>query len=213
MPVSRYLQWSSDDEIKTQGESKGHKMREILRIPGTREKSVVGVTISAYKINSYKHVADAPRKSYLGKARRLTPTQERWVKAILTLWADEMGGKVYSGGYGSGGCDGIWRFVSGWSEEQQEKFMTIFEWLRNGGYRGEELLKKAHMILFPKQSLSVMFQRANDVDEADFVEKAILKAFSKSNPIYVLATDYYLRRNTVQTLANYMQSDIAPWLT
>ncbi|MEQ2027549.1 hypothetical protein ABLB84_17760 [Xenorhabdus szentirmaii] len=58
-----------------------------------------------------------------------------------------------------------------------------------------------------------MFQRANDVDEADFVEKAILKAFSKSNPIYVLATDYYLRRNTVQTLANYMQSDIAPWLT
>ncbi|WP_416778318.1 hypothetical protein ACNFJN_08950 [Xenorhabdus budapestensis] len=164
-------------------------------------------------INSYRHVASAPRKSYLGKARRLTPPQERWVKAILSLWADEMGGLVYSGGYGDGGCDGIWRFVSGWSGEQQEKFMTVFEWLRNGGYRGEELLKTAHMILFPKQSLSDMFQRANDVDEADFVEKAILKAFSKSNPVYVLATDYYLRRNTVQTLANYMQSEIAPWLT
>ncbi|MDE9567074.1 hypothetical protein KKI93_24630 [Xenorhabdus bovienii] len=41
-------------------------------------------------INSYRHVANAPRKSYLGKARRLTPTQDRWVRAILSLWADEM---------------------------------------------------------------------------------------------------------------------------
>ncbi|WP_426577090.1 hypothetical protein ACP179_23240 [Xenorhabdus stockiae] len=164
-------------------------------------------------INSYRHVASAPRKSYLGKARRLTPAQERWVKAILSLWADEMGGSAYSGGYGGSGCDGIWRFVSGWSGEQQEKFMDVFDNLRTAGYKGEELLRKAHMILFPKQSLSDMFKRASDIDEANFVEKAILKAFSKSNPVYVLATDYYLRRNTVQTLANYMQSDIALWLT
>ncbi|MGK5747063.1 hypothetical protein ACSNKN_19320, partial [Proteus mirabilis] len=76
-----------------------------------------------------------------------------------------------------------------------------------------ELEEKAKSILFPKQSLSNMFQRANDVDEADFVEKAILKAFDKSNPVYVVATDYYLGRNTMQTLANYIQQQIAPWLT
>ncbi|HEM6924032.1 TPA: hypothetical protein U2I32_003585 [Providencia rettgeri] len=159
----------------------------------------------------YLQLAKSPRKSYLGKARRLTPPQERWTRAIISIWADEMKGGDYLG-YGGGG-DGIWRFITGWSGENIERFTKVFDQLSKEGYTGQELEEKARAILFPKQSLSDMFQRANDVDEADFVEKAILKAFDKSNPIYVVATDYYLGRNTLQTLANYMQEQIAPWLT
>ncbi|MEN7470998.1 hypothetical protein ABN069_15085 [Providencia rettgeri] len=111
------------------------------------------------------------------------------------------------------GSGSIWRFVTGWSGENIERFTKVFEQLKKEGYTGQELEEKARAILFPKQSLSNMFQRANDVDEADFVEKAILKAFDKSNPVYVVATDYYLGRNTMQTLANYIQKQVAPWLT
>ncbi len=163
------------------------------------------------KPDIYRYVADSPRKSYLGKARRLTPSQDRWVRAIISLWAGEMKDDSYLGlSWGSGS---IWRFVTGWSGENIERFTKVFEQLKKEGYTGSELEEKAKSILFPKQSLSNMFQRANDVDEADFVEKAILKAFDKSNPVYVVATDYYLGRNTMQTLANYIQQQIAPWLT
>ncbi|EPP4754332.1 hypothetical protein GN208_12120 [Morganella sp. HSTU-ASny43] len=159
---------------------------------------------------SYTAVANSPRKSHLGKARKLTPAQDRWVRAIITVWADEMRG---SDSPGYGGCGGVWRFLTGWSVENLDRFTDAFNSLRKLGYKGEELLKKAQSILFPKQSLSNMFQRANDVDEADFVEKSILKAFDKTNPVYVIATDYYLHRETMQNLANYMQERIAPWLT
>ncbi|QHD95034.1 hypothetical protein GSM99_11230 [Proteus terrae subsp. cibarius] len=73
--------------------------------------------------------------------------------------------------------------------------------------------KKPNQYYFQSNHSATCFSAPNDVDEADFVEKAILKAFDKSNPVYVVATDYYLGRNTMQTLANYIQQQIAPWLT
>ena len=160
--------------------------------------------------SAWQTVAKAPRKSWLGKVKKLTPMQERWVRAILGVWADEFGGQEYTGG--SSGC-GIWRFVSGWSCEETERFTTVLEGLRKIGYQGQELLIKAQAILWPKRTLSDMLNRANDEDEADFVEKAILKAYSIDNPVYVIACKYYVDRNTVQELANYMESEIAPWLT
>ncbi|WP_158784129.1 hypothetical protein [Pantoea sp. BAV 3049] len=160
--------------------------------------------------SAWETVAKAPRKSWLGKVKRLTPMQERWVKAILGVWADEFGGAYYTGG--NDGC-GIWRFVSGWSAEESDKFTKVLEGLRKIGYQGQELLIKAQAIIWPKRTISDMLNRANDEDEADFVEKAILKAWSKDNPVYVIACKYYVDRNTVQELANYMQYQVAPWLT
>lgn len=160
--------------------------------------------------SAWNHLAKAPRKSWLGKVKRLTPMQERWVKAILGVWADEFGGHDNTGG--SSGC-GIWRFVSGWSGEETERFTTVLEGLRKIGYQGQELLIKAQAIIWPKRTLSDILKRANDQDEADFVEKAILKAYSKDNTVYVIACKYYVDRNTVQELANYMESEISPWLS
>ena len=158
---------------------------------------------------AYKFIAKAPRKSWLGKEKKLTPMQSRWVRAILCVWAEEYGGDGYSGG---DGC-GIWKFISGWSMEETDRFLKVIEDLRKLGYKGDELLVKAKVILWPKRSISDMIQRANDEDEADFVEKAILKAYSINNPIYVIAHKYYVGRNTVQELANYLEGNIAPWLT
>ncbi len=46
----------------------------------------------------WQELAKAPRKSYLGKYKKLTPMQERWIKAILCVWAEEFGGGGYGGG-------------------------------------------------------------------------------------------------------------------
>ncbi|ELX9578597.1 hypothetical protein SLJ66_001966 [Escherichia coli] len=132
------------------------------------------------------------------------------MRAIIGVWADEVGGDEY---HGSRCAGGIWKFVTGWSGEETERFIDVFERLRKIGYTGEQLLIKAQGILWPKRSLSSMLQRANDENEADFVEKAILKSFQKDNPIYQIACKYYLDRNTVQELANYMEQRISPWLT
>ncbi|EMQ3399845.1 hypothetical protein WG294_004458 [Yersinia enterocolitica] len=162
------------------------------------------------KPTAWQELAKAPRKSYLGKYKKLTPMQERWIKAILCVWAEEFGGSGYGGGVDG---VGIWRFISGWSVEDTDRFTRTLEDLRKLGYQGVELLTKAQSILWPKRTISDMLQRANDEDEADFVEKAILKAFRTDNPIYVIACKYYVDRNPVQDLANYMQYQVSPWLT
>ncbi|MER5002271.1 hypothetical protein KDV89_20930 [Providencia stuartii] len=75
------------------------------------------------KSDAYRYVADLPRKSYLGKARRLTPSQDRWVRAIISMWAGEMKDDSYLGlSWGSGS---IWRFVSGWSGENIERLEVV----------------------------------------------------------------------------------------
>lgn len=158
---------------------------------------------------AWHQLAKTPRKSYLAKVKRLTPMQERWVKAILGLWASEVGGTVYYGGSGNG----IWRFVSGWSGEEMDRFTQVFDSLSKLGYQGQELLQKAQILLWPEKSIGNLLQRAGDQDDADFVEKTILQTFTKSDPIYIVARKYYIGRHTVQELANYMQRHIAPWLT
>ncbi|CAM6271196.1 hypothetical protein [Citrobacter portucalensis] len=41
---------------------------------------------------SWMKLASVPRRSYLGKYRRLTPSQSRWVRSLLGMWGREFGG-------------------------------------------------------------------------------------------------------------------------
>lgn len=34
----------------------------------------------------WSELAKVPRRSYLGKYRRLKPSQERWIRSLLSLW-------------------------------------------------------------------------------------------------------------------------------
>lgn len=34
----------------------------------------------------WSELAKFPRRSYLGKYRRLKPSQERWIRSLLSLW-------------------------------------------------------------------------------------------------------------------------------
>ncbi|MDO3422733.1 hypothetical protein QWI30_29245 [Citrobacter freundii] len=43
--------------------------------------------------NAWVMLAAAPRRSYLGKYRRLTPSQSRWVRSLLNHWGGMYGGQ------------------------------------------------------------------------------------------------------------------------
>ncbi len=160
---------------------------------------------------SWMKLASVPRRSYLGKYRRLTPAQSRWVHSLLGLWGREFGGSDTS--YLSGG-GGMWSMIlTGWTGEQQERITTVLAGLRKMGYSGDQLIMQAKAIIWPKKSLSDLMGNAADEEEAEFMERIILKSFSKNSIVYEIGKDYYTWRKTINDMARWMQYYHAPFLT
>ena len=163
--------------------------------------------------NAWRVVAGAPRKSYLGKGRKLTPVQNRWVRSLLSVWGETFGGSTC---YFLSGGGGMWgRIVQEeWNDDQMERFGCVFTQMRELGYCGEELIKKSAEILWPKKSLNSILARADNKEQADFIEKAILKAFSISSPIYIFGKMYYTGIDSNYTnMGDKLRERYAPFLT
>ncbi|AFJ47283.1 hypothetical protein [Shimwellia blattae] len=161
--------------------------------------------------NPWIKLSQAPRRSYLGKYQRITPAQNRWVRSLLNLWGSAYGGS----GTGHLSCGGgLWAMaLSGWTVEQQEQITDVLAGLRKIGYSGDELMKKARVLICPKKSLSVLIGNAGDEEEAAFMEAIILKSFGQGNPVYEIGRDYYTWRKTINDMARWMQFYYAPFLT
>lgn len=166
------------------------------------------------KHHAWATVAAAPRKSYLGRYRRLTKIQSMWIKSLLLTWGDMYGGNV-DGKLSCRGGSGLWSQIMPevWSDERAGEIVNVMAQLRKLGYRGEEQLQKAKEILWPKQSLKNMLLVAEINEECDFMERAVLAAMKANNPAYTLGKKYYAGRRTVTELGVYMQNHYAPWLT
>ncbi|ADM43363.1 hypothetical protein [Edwardsiella piscicida] len=177
----------------------------------TLKNSQKGSASRANKQNAWVTVAGAPRRSYLGKYHRLTPAQSRWVRSLLNQWGGMYGG---SGVEHLSGGGGLWSVIlTGWTGEQQERIASVLSDLRRMGYSGQALFDHAKAIIWPKKSLSSLIGKAVDEDEAEFMEAVILKSFALSSPVYVIGKDYYTRRNTMNSMARWMQQHYAPFLT
>lgn len=157
-------------------------------------------------------ISSAPRKSYLGKVRRISSIQSQWIRALLSVWGDIYGGRTDSQLRGGGG---MWSCIvqEDWTDEQGARIAKTIRDLRKIGYRGDELLQKARGILWPGKSLGEMLEGAGANDDADFVEKAILAALKKDNPIYIVGVDYYANKKTVTEMGRLIQYYHAPWLS
>lgn len=163
--------------------------------------------------NAWHIVATAPRKSYLGRARKLTPVQDRWIRGLLSLWGETYGGSTC---YSLSGGGGMWARIvhEEWNDTQMERFGVVLSQVRALGYTGEELIKKSAEILWPKKSLTSMLKQAENENEADFIEKAIIGAFQKNNPIYIFGKDYYTGIDSSYTnMGKKMHYHYAPFLT
>lgn len=164
------------------------------------------------KHNAWNAVANAPRKSYLGKYRRLTPAQNCWVRSLLNHWGGVYGGCQTKHLSNSG--SGVWSMIlTGWTGEQQAQIAKVLSELRKMGYSGDKLLILAKAIIFPKKSLSVLIDNLGDKEEADFINEIILKSFKKDNPIYEIGKDYYTYNKTITGMACWMRCHYAPFLT
>lgn len=161
--------------------------------------------------NAWVTLAAAPRRSYLGKYRRLTPSQSRWVRSLLNHWGGMYGG---SGTEHLSGGGGMWSMIlTGWTGEQQERIATVLSGLRKIGYTGDALFEQAKAIIWPKKSLSDLIGNAGDQEEAAFMEAIILKSFKTGNPVYEIGKDYYTWGKTINDMARWMQYYYAPFLT
>lgn len=160
---------------------------------------------------AWSELAKVPRRSYLGKYRRLTPAQNRWVRSLLGMWGREFGG---SGTEHLTDSAGMWSMIlTGWTGEQQERITTVLEGLRKMGYSGDQLITQAKAIIWPKKSLSDLMEKASDEEEAEFMERVILKSFAKNSIVYEIGKDYYTWRKTINDMARWMQYHHAPFLT
>ncbi|EML5942910.1 TPA: DUF1133 family protein [Citrobacter freundii] len=160
---------------------------------------------------AWSELAKVPRRSYLGKYRRLTPAQSRWVRSLLGMWGREFGG---SGTEHLTDSAGMWSMIlTGWTGEQQERITTVLAGLRKMGYSGDQLITQAKAIIWPKKSLSDLMEKASDEEEAEFMERVILKSFAKNSIVYEIGKDYYTWRKTINDMARWMQYRHAPFLT
>ncbi|WP_430997927.1 hypothetical protein, partial [Klebsiella quasipneumoniae] len=106
-----------------------------------------------------------------------------------------------------------WWSVKGerWSDKALERFTAAIEQARAEGFRGPNALKRAQVILWPKQESSVI-DTAISNDDADFMEKCVLDAFEVTDPIYIVGMNYYTTRKKISDITRELQK-LAPWLT
>ncbi|HCQ8127757.1 TPA: hypothetical protein OL914_003297 [Klebsiella quasipneumoniae subsp. similipneumoniae] len=155
-------------------------------------------------------VAIATHKRYLGRPELLTGIQSAWIKSLLTVWGESQTGEVYPRKPTAHSC---WWAVKGerWSDKALERFTAAIEQARAEGFRGPNALKRAQVILWPKQESSVI-DTAISNDDADFMEKCVLDAFEVTDPIYIVGMNYYTTRKKISDITRELQK-LAPWLT
>ncbi|WP_413703145.1 hypothetical protein, partial [Raoultella ornithinolytica] len=155
-------------------------------------------------------VAVAAHKRYLGRPELLTGIQSAWIKSLLTMWGESVCGGTAPRKPTSHSC---WKMQKGmrWSDKALERFTAAIEQAREEGFSGQQALNRAHAILWPKASSSVIDTAIHD-DDVDFVEQCVLKAFDSSDPIYVVGVSYYTTRKKISDITRELQR-LAPWLT
>ncbi|QEM91016.1 hypothetical protein FEI17_10405 [Kosakonia radicincitans] len=158
-------------------------------------------------------VATAPRKSYLGRFTPLAAIQSAWIKSLLTVWGDCVGGKTRAE-YRLANSRRLWGDIkeSGWSDKQLSRITEAISQAHKEGFRGAQATARAKTLLWGANSVSEMLEASARKDDADFIEKVMLKTFKSDDPVYMVGMQYYTTRNKISDISRDLQS-VAPWLT
>ncbi len=155
-------------------------------------------------------VAAAPRKSWLGRFTPLSGIQSAWIKSLLTVWGEGMRGSSAPRKPTGHSC---WRRLRGerWSDKAMERFTAAIEQARSEGLRGQQVLNRAHAILWPQPTTSTIDSAMRE-DDVKFMEKCVLSAFETGDPVYLVGVNYYTTRKKISDITRELQL-VAPWLT
>ena len=154
------------------------------------------------KKNVWHDLAKAPRKSYLARVVRITPVQERWVKSILNMWGDELGGRT--GPECKCGVIGRLMVRDCTDSKTTAELLKLVNELHALGYKGKALIQKGEEILTPKRSVRSLIDSTYNADEAAFVDSVISAIFKPSDPIRAVAIKYYCDNRSIQNIADYL---------
>lgn len=159
------------------------------------------------------HCSRAPRKSWLGRFTPLTAIQSAWIKSLLSAWGESYGGKTSEQIRIEGQGQEFWDHMrmTEWTEDKARQITEVMQDLRGQGLSGPALLFSASRMLFPG-ALADYIDTACERENAEFMEKAILQAFSIHDPVFIIGKRYYTRRQSIAKLARKLQ-ELAPWLT
>lgn len=156
--------------------------------------------------------ASAPRKSWLGKFTPLTGVQSAWIKSLLTVWGECVGGKTRAQ-YRLENCSQFWSEVkqSEWSDSQLSRITEALGQAREEGFRGVQAALRARAILWPV-TLSALIEESERRDDADFIEQTMLDTFNQHDPVYLVGMQFYTSRKKISDITRDLQQ-VAPWLS
>ncbi|MFB0711452.1 hypothetical protein ACEU59_09795 [Buttiauxella noackiae] len=162
--------------------------------------------------SAIERAAAAPRKSYLGRFTPLTGIQSAWIKSLLTVWGECVGGKT-SAQYRLENCNRLITEANKdeWSDSQLSRITAAIDQAREEGFRGRQAIGRAHTILWAA-TLSEMIEEASRQEDADLVERAVLSGFKSDDPVYQVGLSYYTTRAKISDITRELQM-AAPWLT
>lgn len=156
--------------------------------------------------------ASATRKSYLGKFTPLKSVQSGWIKSLLTVWGECVGGKTRAQ-YRLENCSQFWSEVkqSEWSDAQLSRITEALGQAREEGFPGVQAALRARAILWPV-TLTELIEQSERRDDADFIEQVMLKTFIPEDPVYLVGMQFYTTRKKISDITRELQH-VAPWLT
>lgn len=92
-----------------------------------------------------------------------------------------------------------WNVLKGrnWSDKALERFTAALNRAREEGFRGQQAMNRAHSILWPQSTASVIDEALHN-DDVDFVEQCVLQALDINDPVYVVGLQYYTTRKNIR---------------
>ncbi|WP_312631582.1 hypothetical protein [Pantoea piersonii] len=132
--------------------------------------------------------------------KTINRSQQAWVRHLLTVWGDHLGGEDYD----RGEVNVIGRLMMRceWSEQKGKQIEKIVSQLHCEGLRGEALFRKARDLLMPQTSTANIIALAKESDDAAFVESVLVKTFGKDNPLRNVARLRYCKRKSAQNIGS-----------
>lgn len=164
------------------------------------------------QLAAMESAASAPRKSWLGKFTQLSAVQSAWIKSLLTVWGECVGGKTRSE-YRMENRGTFWATVKKeeWSDGQLSTITEAISQARAEGFTGQQVLRRAYSILWPV-TLSDMLDDAGREDDVEFMESVVLASLKMDDPVYLIGREYYTTRKKISDLTRELQL-VAPWLS
>lgn len=146
------------------------------------------------------------KKKWAMDAKFITPLQQTWTRYMLMNWGSKHRGKE---GPERGAMNILGRMMwrDHWNSDEGKHIQVIFSNLGKQGYSGEELLRKVKEIFAPGNSGFNAISLAKEQDDAEFVEKCMVEAFTPDSPLRDVLIKRYCERKSAQVISGFMASD------